>query len=44
VRLNAPAERLQLPGRVVYCQRLEERKFAIGLQLDERVKEWKEPL
>jgi hypothetical protein len=24
--------------------RLEERKFAIGLQLDERVEEWKEPL
>jgi PilZ domain len=44
VRLDAPAERLQLPGLVVYCQRLEERKFAIGLQLDERVEEWKEPL
>ncbi|PYT76289.1 MAG: hypothetical protein DMG40_26485 [Acidobacteria bacterium] len=43
VRLDAPAEHLQLPARVVYCQRLEERKFAVGLQLDVRVERWKEP-
>ena len=44
VRLDAPAEHLQLPARVVYCQRLEERKFAVGLQLDVRVERWKEPV
>jgi hypothetical protein len=44
VRLDAPAEYLQLPARVVYCQRLEERKFAVGLQLDVRVEMWKKPL
>jgi hypothetical protein len=43
VRLDAPAEHLQLPARVVYCQRLEERKFAVGLQLDVRVDRWQEP-
>jgi hypothetical protein len=44
VRLDAPAEHLQLPARVVYCQRLEERKFAVGLQLNVRVERWKEPV
>jgi PilZ domain-containing protein len=42
VRLDAPAEHLQLPARVVYCQRLEERKFAVGLQLEVRIERWKE--
>ena len=42
LRLNALEEHLQLPVRVVYCQRLEERKFALGLQLEVRVEEWKE--
>jgi PilZ domain len=44
VRLDVPAEHLQLPARVVYCQRLEERKFAVGLQLDVRVEWWKKPV
>jgi len=44
VRLNALEEHLQLPARVVYCQRLEERKFAVGLQFDVRVETWKEPV
>ena len=44
VRLEAPGEHLQLPARVVYCHRLEERRFAVGLQLDVRVERWKEPL
>jgi PilZ domain len=39
VRLDALEGHLQLPARVVYCQRLDERKFAIGLRLDVRV-EW----
>lgn len=37
VRLNAPNEHLSLPARVIYCQRLEDGKFAVGLQLDRRV-------
>jgi len=41
VRLDALAEHLQLPARVVYCQRLGERKFAVGLQLDARFERWK---
>jgi PilZ domain len=43
VRLNALEEHLQLPAQVVYCQRLAERKFAVGLQLDVRVENWKRP-
>ena len=43
VRLNAPEEHLKLSARVVYCQRLDERKFAIGLQLEERVEAWQKP-
>lgn len=37
VRLDAPNEHLNLPVRVVYCQRLEDARFAVGLQLDRRV-------
>ena len=40
VRLDAPEERLSSTARVVYCQRLNERKFAVGLQLDVRVEKW----
>ena len=43
VRLNAPEEHLKLSARVVYCQRLDERKFAIGLQLEGRVEAWQKP-
>lgn len=43
VRLEAPEEHLQLVGRVVYCQRLEQKKFAVGLELSKRVKEWQRP-
>jgi PilZ domain-containing protein len=39
VCLDRP-KHLKLPGRVVYCQPLEKRKFAVGLHLDERVEEW----
>lgn len=41
VCLDAPKHHLKLPARVVYCQPLEKRKFAVGLHLDERVEEWK---
>ena len=40
VRLVAPAEHLRLPARVVYCQRLLDGKFAVGLQLQTRVEKW----
>lgn len=43
VRLDVPEERLSSTARVVYCQRLEENKFAVGLQLDVRVEEWQKP-
>lgn len=39
VCLDALEERLKLMARVVYCQRLHEGKFAVGLQLDVRA-EW----
>ena len=41
VRLDAPKELVNLPGRVVYCQPLGEGKFAVGLQLDVRVEKWR---
>ena len=44
VRLEAPKERLNLPGQVVYCQRVEEEKFAVGLLFDVRVDKWRNPL
>jgi len=43
VRLNAPNEHLNLRGRVVYCQRLEDGRFAVGLQLDGRVAKQQKP-
>ena len=43
VRLGAPKERLSLPARVVYCQRLGENKFAVGLQLNVRLEKWQMP-
>jgi PilZ domain len=42
VRLDAREEHLKVPARVVYCQRLDKSKFAIGLQLGARVEEWQE--
>lgn len=43
VRLGAPEEDLNLPARVVYCQRLGKSKFAVGLELDGRVEKWRKP-
>jgi hypothetical protein len=40
VCLDALQERLKLTARVVYCQRLDEGKFALGLQLDVFVGKW----
>jgi PilZ domain len=43
VFLRVPEENLKLPARVVYCQRLEDGRFAIGLQLRGRVERWQKP-
>ncbi len=43
VRLDAPKEQVNLPGRVVYCQPLGGGKFAVGLQLGARVEKWQKP-
>lgn len=43
VRLGAPNERLNVLARVVYCQRVEESRFAVGLRLDVLVEKWHKP-
>ena len=43
VRLGAPKEHLNVLACVVYCQRLEESRFAVGLQLDVPVEKWQKP-
>jgi hypothetical protein len=43
VLLNVPAENLKSPARVIYCQRLEVGRFAIGLQLNTRIEKWRQP-
>ena len=44
VRLEAPKEHLSLPACVVYCSRLGENKFAVGLRLNARFEKWHSPL
>jgi hypothetical protein len=43
VLVTAPEEGVKSLARVVYCQRLESTKFAVGLQLVVRVEEWGKP-
>ena len=38
--VTAPEEGVKSLARVVYCQRVESTKFAVGLQLVVRVEEW----
>ena len=38
--VTAPEEGVKSLARVVYCQRMESTKFAVGLQLVVRVEEW----
>jgi hypothetical protein len=40
VLVTAPEEGVKSLARVVYCQRMESTKFAVGLQLIARVEEW----
>lgn len=41
--VNSPNEGVRTPARVVYCQRVGEDKFAIGLELSTRVDSWSRP-
>jgi len=41
--VSAPKEGVKSLARVVYCQRMESAKFALGLQLVIRVEEWGKP-
>ncbi len=41
--VSAPKEGVKSLARVVYCQRMESAKFALGLQLVVRVEEWGKP-
>jgi hypothetical protein len=43
VLVTASEEGVQSLARVVYCERLESTKFAIGLHLVVRVEEWGKP-
>ena len=43
VLVTAPEEGVKSLARVVYCQRTESTKFAVGLQLVVRVEEWGKP-
>ncbi len=40
--VTVPEEGVKSLARVVYCQRVESTKFAVGLQLVVRVEEWGE--
>jgi hypothetical protein len=42
--VTAPEEGVKSLARVVYCQRVESTKFAVGLHLVVRVEEWGKPL
>jgi hypothetical protein len=41
--VTSSMEGIQTPARVVYCQRVGENKFAIGLELSARVDSWSKP-
>jgi len=43
VLVTAPKEGVKSLARVVYCQRVENTKFVVGLQLVVRVEKWGNP-
>jgi hypothetical protein len=43
VLVNSPNEGVRSQARIVYCQRVSERKFAVGLELSRRVEPWAKP-
>jgi hypothetical protein len=40
VLLTSPQEGVKSLARVIYCERLDNRRFAVGLQLAVRTEEW----
>jgi prophage tail gpP-like protein len=40
VLVNSPKEGVRSPARIVYCQRVSEKRFAVGLELSGRVEPW----
>lgn len=43
VVVSAPKEGIWSPAQIVYCQRLAESRFAVGLELSVRVDQWSRP-
>jgi len=40
VLVNSPKEGVRTQARIIYCQRVSERRFAVGLELSGRVEVW----
>jgi archaeosine-15-forming tRNA-guanine transglycosylase len=43
VLVNSTKEGMRLQGRIIYCQRVSEGRFAVGLELSNRVELWAKP-
>jgi len=43
VLVSAPKEGVRSQARIVYCQRVSERRFAVGLELSSRLELWAKP-
>jgi PilZ domain len=43
VVVSSPNEGVRSLARIVYCQRVSERRFAVGLELSGRVEPWAKP-
>jgi len=43
VLVSSPKEGVRSQGRIVYCQRVSESSFAVGLELSGRVELWARP-
>jgi len=43
VLVSSPKEGVRSQARIIYCQRVSERSFAVGLELSGRVELWAKP-
>jgi PilZ domain len=43
VLVNSTKEGMRLQARIIYCQRVSEGRFAVGLELSNRVELWAKP-
>ena len=43
VLVSSPKEGMHSQARIIYCQRVSERRFAVGLELTGRVEMWAKP-